>query len=840
MTSLPKCIGCAALSAVDVPASEEITAAPPDSIVTGPAWPTAAGVAKDGKLWLHQSEALRQLEAGKNVVIATSTASGKSLVFQLWTLHQAATSPEATALVFYPTKSLANDQTRRWQEAAASVGLSSETIGQIDGSVLPMSRRDAILKESRIVIMTPDVCHTWLTRNSAEPAVKGFLRNLNTVIIDEAHTYEAVLGSNSAFLFRRLITASMTAGAASSPRFIAATATILTPEEHLEKLTGQEFSVVGEGQNGSPRHPRTVHHLDGEGEEDLAALILNIIDNDPDAQVIAFHDSRQGVERIVQQTGREDEIMPYRSGYLADERRKIEDSLRENRLRAVVTTSALELGIDMPDLNYGINLYLPPSRKQFHQRFGRIGRSRPGTFVILAPLNTFSLHGDTLEGYYDNSVEPSHLYLDNEYIAFQQALCLKSELNAANKGTRIPPRHCVWPAGFDAALRDAHGRPPAHLADIASRSAHTSPHLAYSLRDSSEYQLEIIPEGQDHSIGSINASAAMREAYPGALYRHRRQSYRAEEWKRKADAKKTPYIRVKPISQSRGRTEPIVRRVVTLKLDTGSVIDNRCKVNAAGTVAELKAVVTGSVEGFEDESGMTQYYQRLKDLDPRKTRKQGEFPTTAVYIEMNEAGFTGEFGEPWGARHLVAESLRNQLEYRKSIRQFDVESGVDNIFVEAKEGYYLANNAIVVYDNVYGGIGLVEDLYQDLPDYALNLSRGAAEVSNSYYSETMERFANWLRTHQESGEGTPPNPGRDNWWLVVKPGSPVTLFSNKRNEMTQGTVVEYTWNEGVRYQVRAEDELIEAADRQLAVAGQDFDWLIWQPETGRKRDLKTD
>ena len=187
MTSLPICIGCAALSGVEIPATEERAEAPPDSIVTGPAWPAAKGVAKDGKLWLHQAEALRQLETGKNTVLATSTASGKSLVFQLWALHQAATSPESTALVFYPTKALANDQTRRWQEAAASVGLSSETIGQIDGDV-PMSRRDDILKESRIVIMTPDVCHAWLTRKSAEPAVKGFLRNLNTVIIDEAHT----------------------------------------------------------------------------------------------------------------------------------------------------------------------------------------------------------------------------------------------------------------------------------------------------------------------------------------------------------------------------------------------------------------------------------------------------------------------------------------------------------------------------------------------------------------------------------------------------------------------------------------------------------------------------
>ena len=129
VASTPKCIGCAALSAVEIPAAEERTAAPPDSVATGPAWPAAAGVAKHGKLWLHQAEALRQLESGKNTVIATATALGKSLVFQLWALHQATINPDSTALVFYPTKALANDQTRRWQEAAASVGLSGDAIG---------------------------------------------------------------------------------------------------------------------------------------------------------------------------------------------------------------------------------------------------------------------------------------------------------------------------------------------------------------------------------------------------------------------------------------------------------------------------------------------------------------------------------------------------------------------------------------------------------------------------------------------------------------------------------------------------------------------------------------
>ncbi len=696
--------------------------------------------------------------------------------------------------------------------------------------------------------MTPDVCHAWLLRRTDQPEVGNFLRNLTTVVIDEAHTYEDVFGSNAAYLFRRLITATMTAGAVASPHFIAATATILTPEEHLEKLTGRKFAVVEERKNGAPRYPRTIHHLPtgtvnrGGIEKDLAALILSVIDHDPEAQVIAFHDSRQGVERIVQETGRRDVIMPYRSGYLSHDREMIEDRLRENRLRAVVATSALELGIDMPDLNYGINLLLPPSRKQFHQRLGRVGRSRPGTFIILAPASQFADYGDTLAGYYANSVEPSHLYLDNEYIAFQQALCLRSELKAVRRNTRILPKHCVWPVGFDDALKNSHGRPPAYLADINSRSAQTPPHVAYSLRTSSEEQLEIIPDGQDHIIGSVSVGQAMKEAYPGAVYRHRGQNYRAEEWVTGNTKLRLPFVRVKPMPQGRSRTYPARRHVVTLGLGGGSVIGNRCKVTAAGVTAELKVVITESVEGFEDETGRTHYYEQLKELDPRKTRKQREFPTTAVYIEINDAGFIGESGEQWQARYLIKEFLWNQLAYRKSIRLFDLGAAVDNIFVEVKEGYYLTNNAIIVYDNVYGGIGLVEDLYQDLPWYARNLVHVASEkdIREKFYLETAERFTNWLRGHQESEERILSNPGRGNWWRVIKPGSPVNVFSKKRNDMTQGTVKEYCWRGGVSYNVQAEGEWIEASDRQLTAAGQDFDWLLWQPETGLRKELETD
>ena len=390
-----RCIPCASMARVEIPINLERLASVPASIASGPAWPLTQGIARGDALWLHQAEGLSLLQEGNNIVIATSTASGKTLVFQLWTMNVLCSESRATALVFYPTKALANDQARRWQDCCSKLGLPPETVGQVDGDV-PPARRDEVMRRARIVMATPDVCHAWMLRRANDPAIRDFLLRLRVVVIDEAHTYESVFGSNSSYLFRRLATTSLHAGAGKKPQFIAATATIRAPETHLEKLTGAPFSVIEEEHNGAPRHPRNLYHLateprGGSAEDQVAKLVMDIIRADPNAQVIAFHDSRMGVERIVQRINQPQVVLPYRSGYLAEDRRNIEDRLRSNSIRGIIATSALELGIDMPDLNYGINLDLPPSRKQFHQRLGRVGRSKPGSFVILTPRHSLQL-----------------------------------------------------------------------------------------------------------------------------------------------------------------------------------------------------------------------------------------------------------------------------------------------------------------------------------------------------------------------------------------------------------------------------------------------------------------
>ena len=849
-----QCLGCSSVANLEIPESQERRAPVPDDIVQGPAWQMTREAGAGGQLWLHQAEALGALDRGENVVVATATASGKSLVFQSWVLHGIKVSPEPTTLVFYPTKALANDQERRWLEACELVGLPRETVGKINGDV-GVNERDPIISRARVVIMTPDVCHAWMTRRADSQGVRQFLARLRNVIIDEAHVYEDVFGSNASYLFRRLAIAAANAGNPRPPQFVAATATILNPEEHMRKLTGQEFAVVNESSNGSPRHPRKLLHLSlqvgrGGAEDQLAALVASIIEADSEAQVIAFHDSRQGIERVAKRIGRAD-VLPYRSGYSPEDRRRIEESLRRNAIRGVIATSALELGIDMPDLNYGVNLYLPQSRKQLLQRIGRVGRSRPGTFVLLAPDSVFAEHGESMETYFQEAVEPSNLYLDNEYIAFQQALCMVSEMKAQATDAMSPPTQCVWPAGFADALRNAHGRAPRHLDDVLQRTAHAEPHLAYGLRNSGEEKLVIYEVDQGsrtrgRKIEEIEVSVAMREAYPGAVYHHQGQTYTVRRWGRDRKTK-APYIYMVPAKNlGSARTKPISRRVVTTGAGGEHVVDRRRYVRRRGEVTQLKLVVTESVEGYLDHQGQIQQYHRLQALDPNRSRKQWDFPSSGVYIRIWEPWFDGDSGEPWQVRHQVADALKAHLAYRRSVALADISTAVDNVFVQTAKGYLLSNNSVLVYDNVYGGLGLTEALWWNLEEYVKQLLRGAdrerrRRAGINIFPEHVRQLVRWLNEKNDEPEPEPDDPGPDDWWRVIRPGSQVRLYQRDRDDVAEGTLSEPVWKDGIRYWVDTPGNgRVLATDEQLSPQGSSFDWQIWQPSTGRGQSLQTE
>ncbi len=440
---------------LELPSREERTMPIPDAYRTGPVsnWLLSDDNLK-GNLWRHQALALEAFAAQNNVVLSTATASGKSLMFQAAAIKTLQEDDEAKVLVFYPLKALAADQDVSWRHALEMADMPREWVASVTGDVL-MPEREAALEKSRIIIATPDVCHAWLMRNLASRAVKRFLAGLDLLIIDEAHVFEAVFGSNAAFLFRRLQAAARICRAKKREdrtfSVVSTSATISNPGEHLHAMTGLDFSVIDEDQDGSPQYARSLLHLACDPEKMqtiISDLQRNLVDKSDSGGFITFLDSRQGVERLAAQT-ENDLVMPYRSGFEAEDRTAIEGALRSGLLRGVVTTSALELGIDIPHFSVGFNLQLPMSRKAFRQRLGRIGRSTPGVFAVVAEPNAFRRYGSSLEDYYRGSVEPSHLYLHNRFVHFAHAKCLADELDMLGvKGRSVPPGNIDWPVNF--------------------------------------------------------------------------------------------------------------------------------------------------------------------------------------------------------------------------------------------------------------------------------------------------------------------------------------------------------------------------------------------------------
>ncbi len=353
------------------------------------------------QLYSHQVEAIDAALQGRHVVIATPTASGKSLCFHLPVLQAIADDPDASALYVYPTKALSRDQEHGLHELAGEAGLSvAATV--YDGDT-PGDARRAARERSRIVLTNPDMLHAGIMPNHARWA--RTFQSLRYVVLDELHTYRGVFGSHMAHVVARLRRIAAFHGA--SPAFICATATIGNPREHAARLIGvhpDEVTLVD--RSGAPRasrrfflyNPPVVNEELGIRASTLKQSV-NLAADLVRAKVptIVFGPSRNSVEVMLKylrakcgDVAGPDAIMAYRGGYLPETRRAIERGLRDGAILCVVATNALELGIDIGDLDAVVCTGYPGSVAGMWQRFGRAGR-RGDTSIALMVCSSNAL-----------------------------------------------------------------------------------------------------------------------------------------------------------------------------------------------------------------------------------------------------------------------------------------------------------------------------------------------------------------------------------------------------------------------------------------------------------------
>ena len=758
------------------PARQERKTPAPDWVLNGPTAPAIQGIAPDGQLYLHQSMSLDLLAENKNLVISTGTASGKSLIFQIPTFDRLMNDRDAVAIAIYPQKSLARDQLQRWRRMAVDLGEDPETINRIDGD-LDVKKRTEVLKRSRLVLITPDVVHAWLLSysdnyiwtksqevNISKKSCREFIARLRLVIIDEAHVYEGAFGAHTAYLMRRLRAKHQEQDPGTEPLFIAASATILNPTEHLEKLTGLPFVEIGEEDNGSPRAELTIQHVESRtkgqgGEEDMIDVLKEIIQENLDDTYIAFVDNRQGVERIaaaIEPTGLidEDEIvgesrtaMPYRAGLQA--RELIEEKLKAGEIRGVTTTSALEMGIDIPILSVGINLGAPTSTKRIRQRAGRVGRTKPGRLIILADRYAFQFDEGGLRGYWERPIEPARLYLDNRFIQKIQADCLKEELDDKKN---IPDMN--WPEGFEAIAQSGE-QGEEYTPDLRSDIRQDSPvekqyPHEHDIRSVADKSFEVMLGDREKPLTSnIAKIEAMKELYTWATYWHSKQAYEVSSWHEDGTpGNQQPHVILK-LSPNRVRTSPTRETGARLVMEGAQSIQTTQGVLAYidGRHATGLEIITGcsrleSIRGGGSE--WTQYPYADQEGTPDIER---QIPTTATLVQISEEWFRNV-----QIKESIGQALLEITCHLGNINNAELNMAFSGITLVEDGEERLVDDAVVLWDRAYGGLGLARELHDNIADYAHRLLQVAEDPTREPQSRlpitilNARRFEQWAQS----------------------------------------------------------------------------------------------
>lgn len=494
-------------------------------------------------LYKHQSLALESLLDGNDVALSTSTASGKSLVFITAAIDILLKDPSSKVLALYPAKALIRDQIEKWDAATRSLSIS---VGYIDGSIT-RDRRDDILKANRVVLMTPDVAHAWFMSNLRERQIATFRKALRLLILDEAHIYEGVFGTNMAYFLRRLDAVSGTY------QVLCSTATLGRPSDFVYQLTGRHTVAIGQDQDGSSAPNRHVLLAKDPGYDHLVDLLKRFAGVEG-ARFLAFSDSRKMVEQIVAATMRvesapiaEEEndtatelnelpsspessdghrILPFRAGYEAEDAKEIQFALWRGKLGGVVSTSAMELGIDIGEIDLVVLLGMPPSLKAFWQRLGRAGRKRDGVCLVIDTMGAITGTEEGLNNYIKKELDPSWLYLENRYLQYANVLCAALECSELGFTGEEPPFQTLPPA-FKRLLENELNPTeivPADLYPLKQR-AQAGPHREFPLRSGMERDFKV-KDAQGLNLGNVTFPQMLREAYPGAIYYYMARPYR--------------------------------------------------------------------------------------------------------------------------------------------------------------------------------------------------------------------------------------------------------------------------------------------------------------------------
>ncbi|MCS7207865.1 MAG: DEAD/DEAH box helicase [Dehalococcoidia bacterium] len=684
--------------------------APRWGVVPRPIHPVLQGaLARLGveRLYTHQVAALTAAWEGKHVIVATPTASGKSLCYHIPVLDSLLTDRSARALYLYPTKALAQDQLRTLKALVPTdAGI---VYGIYDGDTSEAERL-ALRRSARVLLSNPDMLHIGILPNHRRWA--RFLTGLRWVVLDEAHVYRGVFGSHVANLIRRLRRVCALYG--SAPQFLLASATLGNPQELAETLTGLPFTAILE--DGAPFggkcfvlwNPPVVDEalqkrasLVGEVARLFAFLVQG------GWRTLAFVRSRQEAERVYRwcrdilagdAPSLLPRIAPYRGAYLSEDRRRIERALFSGELLGVASTNALELGIDIGDLDATLLGGYPGSITSTWQQAGRSGRRGKMSLTIFVardnPLDQFLMREPSF--LFGRPHEHARIAPHNPYILSAHLLCAAYEAPLTDADAAL-----FGPAFFSERVE---ALAEAGLLKPQGGRWHLSPHKNYpaeevDLRTTGERSYWVVEEGSGRLLEKgIEEGTAFRQLHPGAVYFHQGQGYRVKRLDVEGRVAWVEPTEVSYYTEARENTETRILRVWEEK-----------RAPAGSRVFLGEVEVTSQVVGFTRRAWNREepLDEEFLDLPPLR------FRTVGFWFEVPEAFWRRILAEKQdlaGGLHACEHAAIGVLPLFASCDRNDIGG------VSTPRHPDTGGPAIFIHDAYPGGIGIAEHGFAVIED----------------------------------------------------------------------------------------------------------------------------
>jgi len=651
------------------------------------------------QLYSHQALAYQKAMQGKNVVIVTPTASGKTLSYNLPIFQTLLQNPETRALYLFPTKALSQDQVREMQDLVHLLKTDIKSF-TIDGDT-PADIRRTIRAAGHLVVTNPDMLHQGILPHHTL-WIKLF-ENLKFVVLDEIHAYRGVFGSHLANLIRRLKRICRFYG--SDPQFICSSATIANPKELAEALIEEPVELID--RNGAPRgekhflfyNPPVVHRelgLRRSVVNEVRGIVRRLLPTR--AQMIVFARSRLRVEILLtylrdvakQLKINTDKIRGYRGGYLPRQRREIEKGLKNGDIQVVVSTNALELGIDIGQLDISILAGYPGSVASTWQQAGRAGRRRGTSLTILvassSPLDQYIIEHP--EYFVDKNPETAQIDPDNLYILMSHLKCAAFEL-PFEEGETFAKDITGQLLDFlveEKILRKTGGK------YFWMREIYPADEI--SLRNSSPDNVVIINTGNHNQvIGQVDLFSAPELVHKDAIYIHEGIQYHVDEldW----DEKKAYVHPVKVNHYTDAITKTNIKVLDVLQEQT----ENNYR-KAYGELA-VSRVTTGFKKiRFNTHENIGMGRVHLPEL---------EMQTTALWWEFPEA----LFADPYFQESVIGEGLKGISYTLQNLIPLYIMCDVNDIsVVPMVRAPFSHKPTIYVYDKYQGGIGLSKKIFE--------------------------------------------------------------------------------------------------------------------------------